>query len=366
MKRHHIYLKNSAALLVAAAMILLCAACSSSDDDASTHPSTADGKGTVTLLLPVEGLGDNGYYDDIVSGVSDFAEASGARLQLLFPDSLDDARAKYAAWLSANANQANALLVLTAQSYAGLVRQQPPSLSGQGAGVIVVDPDSAALPVAAVTTVGIDRYQACYLAGAMCSELSVVSLLAGTSLQAVSESAQGFSDGHAAYAADTLSRTVAILAADERGFDQPDSAYRFTAERSYEFGLIIFPMVGGSATGVYRALEGDLYSTTMAVGMEGDKSSSCSRVPFSVVYRVGSALQTMLQTWSTTGQLPAPASLTLDNGGAAIVFNDDFLYRHTYPSSTIWDRYWYAADGYFQNLYQKYRHSVPQSPYTNH
>lgn len=319
----------------------------------------------VTLICPIEGLGDNGYYDDIAASLFEFVETTGAQFRMLYPDSLADARQMYADWLAANDTVPNSLLVLTVQSHADFVRQLPPSLKGKGSGIIVIDPDSAALPATGVSPIYIDRYSACYLAGAMCHEFSTLSLLAAPSLQCVKESAQGFADGHAAYAADTLTRTVEVLSPDEEGFDLPDYAFRYVSERSDQTGLMIFPMIGGSAVGAYRALEGNLSSTTLAVGMEGDKSGYCSRVPFSVVYHVGSNLLSMLRTWNSTGQLPTRAELTLDNGGTSIVFNDNFLNLKTY-SSSLWSFYWFAADGYFKALYERYRHQLPASLYMNH
>lgn len=358
--------RRCAAFLVAAVLLLLLPACS---DDEPAGDATDGSKGTVTVLLPVEGLGDNGFYDNLMTGVFEFADSAGVSLRMLYPDNLEDAENMYREWLSANGGSDNSLLVLAVQAHADFVRRQPPVLTGKGSGVIVVDADSAALPTAGVSPVYIDRYAACYLAGAMCCQLSTITLLANPSRQFVKESAQGFADGYAAFTdgrselfEDDLTHETVVLSTDDRGFDLPDSAYNFAISHTEEVETIVFPVIGGSAAGVYNALENDVYSVTLAVGMEGDMGSRCSRVPFSVVYNVGNSLRALLHDWSTTGTLPARTDLTLDNGGISFPVNDDIFYTKTY-GPWIWQVYWFAEADYYRRAYERYRSLVPRSPY---
>lgn len=356
---------RAALAVLASVFLLLCPACSDSEDD-DYRPSYYGSKGTITLLLPVEGLGDGGYYDDIALSIFRFADTTGVKVRLLYPDSIGEARRMYEQWLAANDTATASVLVLTTQRHANFVRQHPPTLSGQGSGVIVIDPDSAALPKDHVSPIYIDRYSICYLAGAMCRDFSIMTLMADTTNQRVRESAEGFNAGHAAYAADSLTRSFAVLEPDESGFVRVDSVYRFTNDFDEVPGLMIFPVTNGSDAGVYRALENNLISTTLAVGMERNQGVYCSRTPFSVVYHIGNVVGSTLRLWNRTGLLPTRSYVLLGNGNEQIVFNDDFLYRKTYGTSFLWEYFWFSAENYFQNLYEQYRNLVPASPYMVH
>ncbi len=330
--------------LLAAVLLVAC----SSDDD-SLDSGVADSRATVTLLCAVSGLGDNGYNDDAAAGLFAFAEESGTTLRLLQPDDMAEARTMYRQWLSDNAEADSVVLVVGSTAYEQIVSEAPPTLTGEGSRVLLFESEAA---LEGVSTVMLNRYGASWLAGAMSQSFDALILAAAPGVSTLEESIAGFRDGHEAAGDGTRHVTLQYLAEGEEGFAMPDSAYHVLSARAdnfWDYDEMIFPLLGGSVTGVVSCLNSDEFCTALMVGMDVDQGRQGSRIPFSLVVRIGDTLKQYLYDWRTGKDWSATRRLGLADGMVDITLTSNF-----WKNLIIYDER-YDEEDTFLNLYNSYR-----------
>ncbi|MBQ3754092.1 MAG: hypothetical protein II864_11220, partial [Prevotella sp.] len=202
----------------------------------------------------------------------------------------------------------------------------------------------------------ISRYGVSWLAGAMSQGFDALVLTATPGITLLEESVAGFQEARAAYAGEFEERpcqtTVHYLAEGASGFAMPDSAYRYITRRAASvsyYDEMIFPLLGGSEAGVLRYLNDNEFTTALMVGMDVDQTGQSSRIPFSVVIRIGDVLKQYLADWLTGREWPARQRLGMRDGAADIVITPRFA-QHL----NIWDAR-YGDPDTFQRLYEKYK-----------
>jgi len=207
-----------------------------------------------------------------------------------------------------------------------------------------------------VATVIISRYGVSWLAGAMSQGFDALVLTATPGITLLEESVAGFQEARKSYAGEFEERpcqtTVHYLAEGASGFAMPDSAYRYIARRAASvsyYDEMIFPLLGGSEAGVLRYLNDNEFTTALMVGMDVDQTGLSSRIPFSVVIRIGDVLKQYLADWLAGREWPASQRLGMRDGAADIVITPRFA-QHL----TIWDDRYNDPDT-FQRLYEKYK-----------
>lgn len=319
------------------------------DDNAINHPRQA----TVTLLTTPNGLGDNGYNDAAAAGFFAFAGESGTRLRLLLPEDETEAEQMYRGWLTENAVQDSAVLILGSSAYETMASRNRPGLKGAGSRVLLFESNAR---IEGVSTVMVSHYGVSWLAGAMSRGFDALILAASDGVPALQESIAGFRDAREAYAGEYEERpcrtTLHYLADGEAGFAMPDSAYRYIVRRAASVSVydeMIFPLLGGSEVGVRRYLNDDEFATALMVGMDVDRTGLSSRIPFSLVIRIGDVLKQYLNDWLAGREWPARRRLGIQDGFADIVVTP-FFNQHL----NIWDAR-YSAPDTFQNLYDQYK-----------
>ena len=142
------------------------------------------------------------------------------------------------------------------------------------------------------------------------------------------------------------------LADSEKGFAMPDSAYHYIARRAdeyFSYDEMIFPLLGGSEAGILRFLNDVEFSTALMVGMDVDQTGLSSRIPFSVVIRIGDVLKQYLSDWLVGSEWPANRRLGMKDGAADIVITPRFI-----DHMVIWDDRYEDPDT-FQRLYEQYK-----------
>ena len=105
-----------------ACCLLLLTACSK-DIDETVTVDAPKGVATVTFLVTPNGLGDNGYNDAAAEGIFAFAGETGTRLRLLLPKDEAEAETMYRQWLTDNAAQDSAVMILGSAAYEAMTRQ---------------------------------------------------------------------------------------------------------------------------------------------------------------------------------------------------------------------------------------------------
>ncbi len=327
-------------------MVLTVAACSGDDDVLETITAN---NATVTLLCTPNGLGDNGYNDNAVAGLFAFAKESGTTLRLLLPDDLTEGQTMYRQWLAANTETDSAVLIVGSSIYEQMLHSTPPTLKGKGSRVLLFESEAA---LEGVSTVMLNRYGASWLAGAMSQSFDALILAAAPGVSTLEESIAGFRDGHEAAGDGTRHVTLQYLAEGEEGFAMPDSAYHVLSARAdnfWDYDEMIFPLLGGSVTGVVSCLNSNEFCTALMVGMDVDQGRQGSRIPFSLVVRIGDTLKQYLDDWRTGKDWPATRRLGLADGMVDITLTSNF-----WKNLIIYDER-YDEEDTFLNLYNSYR-----------
>lgn len=333
-------------------LVLAVAACSSDDD--IIDGGATDSRATVTLLCAVGGMGDNGYNDNAAAGIFAFAEESDTRLRLLQPDDMTEARTMYRQWLSDNAEADSVVLIVGSSAYEQMVAAAPPVLKGKGSRVLLFESE---MEISGVSSLMMSRYGASWLAGAMSRDGDAFILAAAPGYAILEESIAGFRDGHATAGDGSHAVELRYLADGEEGFAMPDSAYRVIAARAqmdWEYDEFIFPLLGGSGSGVVSYMNRTLLSQALLVGMDVDQNEQCQYIPFSVVINIGEALRQMLGEWKAGAEWPATRHCGMADGMVDIAVKTEFinfwlwsLYRDELLGSDDFD--------IFQTLYNTYR-----------
>ncbi len=319
-------------------LLLLClvgcwlgvSACSDDEDTVAARP-------TLTYVTAVSGLGDNGYNDLIMQGVMTFATAHPeVAVSVRTPVSAEDARQVVEAWRAETASgvdQNNHLLLLGDTDYAPLLSSLSAPL-GAHQRALLVEGDSAAVPIAGVSTLWIRRYGAAYLVGCLAREAEAAYVLAAYAGDTVADDAvQGFCDGYH----DTSGRTAEVhyLADDDSGYAQADKAYRWLSDLGDSRGdnvcdldAFIFPVAGGSNNGLYKYTRDVEITLFLLCGMDVDASEYSTRIPCSMVLHMDRVVNRLLTEWADSGTLPAHTELGLSNPEAIeVVASQTFFDR---------------------------------------
>lgn len=318
-------------------------------DDSLLEPERQE-TASVTLLTAPYGLGDNGYNDCIASGVFAFAEQNDINVRLLLPNSEAEAREMYADWLSDNAVSDSAVIILGSSIYESLAEETPFTLKGEGSRVLLAESNSENLPTG-VTTFMINRYGVSYLAGAMSKDFDALVFAAAPGYVTLESAICGFLDGHMAYKDSNRTSEVIYLAEDESGFAMPDSAYRVMARRMQDhlmYDEIVFPLLGGSATGVLRCINDSKFSMALIVGMDVDQTGRSSRIPYSIVVHIDCVIHQYLKEWRDGNEWQRKQTLGMKDRVVDMVFTPNF-----FEYLNIWDDR-YEDPETFVKLYEEF------------
>jgi basic membrane lipoprotein Med (substrate-binding protein (PBP1-ABC) superfamily) len=347
--------------VVSVCCVLSLSACSNDDDDPAGRDEGLTRLATVTYLTTPNGLGDIGYNDVAAEGIFAFAGETWTRLRLLLPKDEAEAEMMYRQWLAENAAQDSAVLILGSSVYEDMARRigQLDNLQfdnysrSSGSRVLLFESDAE---IDGISSVIISRYGVSWLAGAMSQGFDALVLTATPGITLLEESIAGFQEARAAYAGEFEGRpcqtTVHYLSEGASGFAIPDSAYRYIsrrADKAFFYDELIFPLLGGSEAGVLRYLNDNWFATALMVGMDVDQTGQSSRIPFSVVIRIGDVLKKYLADWLAGREWPARQRLGMKDSAADIVITPRFS-QHL----MIWDDR-YGDPDTFQRLYNQYK-----------
>jgi basic membrane lipoprotein Med (substrate-binding protein (PBP1-ABC) superfamily) len=332
-------------------------ACSKDDD--VLEPALR--QATVTFLVTPNGLGDNGYNDAAAEGIFAFVGETGTRLRLLQPKDLAEAEKMYHQWMAENASQDSAVIILGSSAYEEIAQNigQLDDLRfdnfsrSNGSRILLFESNAE---IDGVSTVMVSHYGVSYLAGAMSQGFDALIMAAAKGVPALEESIAGYMEARKAYAGEyeglSCKTTLHYLTGGEEGFAMPDSAYRYIARRANEtsnYDEMIFPLLGGSEAGVLRYLNDDELIEALMIGMDVDQTGLSSRIPFSVVIRIGDVIKQYLNDWLAGREWPKHQRFGLKDGAADIVVTPRFT-NHLVISDNR-----YSNSGTFQRLYEKYK-----------
>lgn len=293
----------------------------------------------VTLVTSTGGIGDNGYNDLVLTGAMRFyRDHDDIGFSLHKPRDFDDARTIVDQWKRETAGQSSeALLILASDSYHALMEESVPSLAPNQR-ILLFECDGDGMPQG-VCTFRICRYGASYLSGAAAAESPDAHIIAANnSDELLRDAVNGFIDGYRDVSGNTA--IVHYLANDDGGYSMPNKAYELAQNFDEVF---IFPLAGGSNSGIYKFSREDKFTLQLIAGMDADCSDYSTRVPFSLLVHIDRVIYDMLDRWIKEGTLPQHTNYTLaDRDAIEVTANPLFLKR----VSIFLD--YYSTDDYWQ------------------
>lgn len=329
-------------------VLVVLSSCTDRDGDTA---ETFNESLSVTLVTSLNGAGDNGYNDLILSGVLRFyQEQENVNLSLVRPHNIEEVELFLASWMEKESD-VRELLILGSNDYELMVREKDIELDKNKTILLF---ESEAIPN--VNTIRIQRYGVSYLAGCIVAPEGCATIIAAMPDEPIlMDAISGFSDGFNAYYNEdnvedsyyfSTGLDTIYLANDYTGYAMPDSTYRLVNEINNGF---IYPLAGGSNNGIYKSIRDNHFALTMAIGMDADCSAHGKSIPFSVIIRTDKLIEDYLTMWVDGKELPSHSSYGLEDGHTDIVISPYF-----YDMNMQWKPY-YEKENYWEDAYYKYK-----------
>jgi basic membrane protein A len=266
-------------------------------------------------MYSIGGLGDGGYNDAILSGIQAFRKDYTNDIDLYHysPTSEDEARRLLYDWLSRPESDIPALFIAAASDYDSLVVEALDSIPlTANKQMLMFESKRRNLPI---TTFSISMYGASFLAGitaAHCEGDSALVVLGSAQDETIKTAADGFTDGYA-YAEPSKKVNIEYLADDWTGFSAAALAYSkmFDWAPRYSF---IFPVAGGSNSGIYRYTREYPTASPYVAGMDTDQSELSNLLVGSLTKFIESIIYEHLYSWLMTGEMPESQTYGLRSG----------------------------------------------------
>lgn len=281
------------------------------------HLDTPSSGQEVCVLFAPNGLGDNGYNDQILRGVVQFAnndESANVEVDYYNPTSLNDGVRIIDEWCDTTLEKKNSLLVLASAVYKDTLtsRLQRKPLDTSHRQVLMFETDEVTLP--GVATFNLSMYGMAYMAGAVANDMRSRPLiaLANREDEVVHVVADGFKAGFNAYNDEKSAVDVVYLSDTDEGYAMADSVYRLM----YDWGMhynFIFPVMGGSNMGVFRYMR-EYPRGLYTVGTDVDQSHLCNSMVGSMVKHIDCVVEEYLEKWTAGEELPKHMVYGLESG----------------------------------------------------
>lgn len=292
-----------------------------SDDDEA--PVTAVLRPQVTVLFSPNALGDNGYNDRIYTGLVRARVSRDLNLEILVPNSNAEADSMLVEWLDAyTAGTTPRLLVFASDEYEALARRYAARLPQTAKDrTLLFESTATDLPVA---TFAMPAYGACYRAGLLTAiwdeQPRCIIVSANDYSLFLREARQAFADGFEKVWG--LRPDSCALADDFSGYYMADSLQRMVEGWNGRYNLV-FPIVGGSVSGLSNYLLTNFTIDLKVVGM--DNYETYYYTPFYVVKHIDDVVRQCVEQWADGAELPRGARYGLASGRTEVVVEELWL-----------------------------------------
>ena len=306
----------------------MCCACSEKSHIMEPVPQ-------ITVICSLNGSGDNGYNDEILSGIMEANETNSISLSIISPASIEEAQVALSEWIKADVQECRSLLVLSGNEYESLVKDLAVPTNKE---IIIFESEAENLP-SNVYSFMIHRYGISYLAGCMASEAESACVVAAMQSESyLGDAVKGFMDG---FSVGGNNADVIYLANDESGYK---------VVNTLPYNSFIFPLAGGSNNGMYKATREEEFNMNLIAGMDVDCSYYSTRVPFSVILNIRKVVRSILNDWISGNQLQDHYTFDLsDEDIVYISFCESF-----FDNLIAWDDY-YFDPLYWTQMCDKYK-----------
>lgn len=277
----------------------------------------------VFVVFPPNGVGDNGYLDNVLNAATIYMTSNPGELYVVLPRDSSEASNAYESIdliVASESPQDSVLSVFIGSEYRELLfASEPPKGKHK---VLLLEDDGKGAPEW-LNTCYINRYGISYLAGAMVSQqpASVIAAMPGeTTLEM---SIDGFCKGYEGTSGKEV-ESIYFLSEGYDGFEMQANARKLTDsimmanKNSYH---TVYPLAGASNQGVYNAL---LPGPFQVIGMDRDYSGISEQIPFSVYVAVDSLMLDCLNKWRSGQGIPKRRSEGIESKYLNLVFNSSW------------------------------------------
>lgn len=270
----------------------------------------------IVVVFAPGGLGDRCYNDCILNGVATFKKSYKDKVDIYVypPSTLDEGERILSDWLMLPKSEVPSLMVMGSGDYMDIAAKQlaGKALTANKRLLIFESADTRGLPV---TTFQISTYGASFLAGICVAESGrkPMVLLSNPNDLPIKSAGDGFEAGYRHSTGNDVDREY--LADDWHGYLMSGEAYRKMDGWSANYGFI-FPIAGGSNSGLYRYSREYPDKSPLLAGVDVDQSSLSNSIIGSVVKNIDLLLVEYLEQWLLTGALPESTVYGLESGYA--------------------------------------------------
>lgn len=271
----------------------------------------------ILVLFEPNALGDFGYNDLIYRGLVESMNSdslAGVKVSYYNPKSMVEAKKMIGTWKDDTVRTKNKLLVLANASYTKTMDSIFSKSPLDTATRKILLFESKKVDMKGVHTFYMSLYGTSYISGAVAGKLGFTPLVAtANSTDTNTEQAvKGFSDGFADYGGKTADIAKVTLSNSNAGYNMSDSVYILMHDW-VKANNFIFPIIGGSAKGVYRFIR-ENPSGLYTVGVDVDQSGLCLHILGSMVKKMNTVFRTFLFDWVAGKPLPATVTYGLQSG----------------------------------------------------
>lgn len=287
-----------------------------------------DTRATVYFLYGDDKMGDLTYYDAMYRGVMKAANENDM-LVLLAEIPPDTAQLSYAlkyffSYIKEIGRGRKNLLVIGNDNYETMLHQyEQYATDNPELDILLVDSRDTTL---AMHTLYFPLYGACYQAGCVVNEAmtdveKMLILNANKSDPQLIEMRNGFVDG-----VNSGNPRVCVdsffIAETAGGYNMADSAYHyaFAVDSLYQ---MVLPLCGGTTQGLLR-YNREHNRSFYTIGIDSDMQTYSSRVPFSIVKHLDTALNDWITRWVKGEQMPDNEKLGLESGYTELLVADGY------------------------------------------
>jgi len=276
-------------------LLFLLIGCSRSNDE----PDFLSEEKEVRVMFSINGVGDQSFNDDILRGVMESQKENGFLLQYYIPVDPADAENKLKEWLLDDDNE-RTFTILATNEYEDLAREL---LKGEWrSNFLLIEASSRDFTIPVLCFAG---YGVSFLAGVSAYSHTkgdtAVYLGGERGHRFIEECYHGFKDGYL-YAGGEY--VVAEYLSDKPdGFAMPLRAY-IMADSLYHQYPFIYPIAGGSNSGIYQYLREHTDMEGYTAGVDVDQSAYSDRIIGSMIKEVGRAIGDYISIWLKGEVLP--------------------------------------------------------------
>lgn len=266
----------------------------------------------VIFLFSPGGLGDMSYNDCILSGIQRFKrENPEVDVFLYSPPSMEVAERIFSDWMKRPGSNIPVVFALASSDFESMVDNYIDDYPLSDNKRILLFESLKDYGNDHIHTFHISMYGASYLAGLSAAEMSEGGrslVLLGSSTDVPVESARdGFIAG-----LNCDNYDIEYLADDWTGYVMANYTYQKMSDWSSRYSFI-FPVAGGSNTGLYRYTR-EFADAPFLAGMDIDQSDLSKKITGSVVKRFDILINEYFTWWLNDGNMPAWQIYTLQSG----------------------------------------------------